>query len=436
MDDQTRTKSYPGLFRSQAEDAFRRDASEAAGHGWHPVSQHWNGTELLVTYAYGQPRPPTTAPSGQPSAPSARPSGTASAGGSSAVARVVLVLGGVSLAVVSVLMLLGVGPFAPARRTVPLEDIKPYVVPGFAGPGIPHVPGSMVPGIDGDGLGTREWAIAILENREYRGEMGTLDDGRERWLAHDRSGGTAEVIGPADDISEISLEVTLIDGEDETNHLRSSDLAVLLDRYAPQAYAWMRHDEFRSRLEEEGVAERWFDDVRVRIEGRGGSDRTILRYTISAAEAACAGSATACPPPSQVTYPISWATDDVIDFLRTLGFEGDAQPGGVWQGTEAGHTAWVRSSGDEVDELEVIFSMMFKGERDVVWENLTEVGHEAGLIVDTYAPEARDYFTEELARIADGSEGGSEVVDGVEVGVHGRMLDDGNGVLFLTIDPP
>ena len=57
MDGQTRTKSYPGLFRSQAEEAFRRDAAEAVGHGWQPTAQQWNGLDLVVTYTYGPPAP-------------------------------------------------------------------------------------------------------------------------------------------------------------------------------------------------------------------------------------------------------------------------------------------------------------------------------------------------------------------------------------------
>lgn len=433
VDTQTHVRSYPGLFRSQAEDAFRRDASEAAGHGWHPVSQHWDGTELVVTYAYG-PQPASMTPSEAQAAqashqPVSRP-GSIDTGGSSVIARVVLVGGGVALAAVAVLMLLGVGPFAPERRVVPVEDIRPYV------------PGSVVPGIAGNGVGTRAEAIGILDRRAYTGEMGTFADGRERWLAHDKYGSTATVIGPADAITEVSVEVELIDYDDDINRLKASDAAVLFDNYAPQAYAWIRRDEVRTELEEEGLVERWFDDVRpgndddvrVRIEAARESDRAILTYTISTAAAVCAGSTTACPPPSQVTYPISWATADVIDFLGALGFEGDVQPGEPWHGTQSDHTATVRSSGDKVDVFEVEFSMLTKGERTVVWDSITEVAHQAGIVVDTYVPESRAFLADEMGRIADGSDGGSKAFDGVEVGVHGTVLED-HSLLRLTLDP-
>jgi len=76
MNGQTRTQTYPGLFQSQAEDAFRRDAAEAAQHGWFPTSQHWNGQALVVTYAYGpQPANRWGAPVGVP-APQAAPAQT------------------------------------------------------------------------------------------------------------------------------------------------------------------------------------------------------------------------------------------------------------------------------------------------------------------------------------------------------------------------
>jgi hypothetical protein len=69
MDAQTRTKSYPGLFRSQAEEAFRLDAVEAIAHGWQPTAQHWTGADLVVTYTHGLPTPVAAPPDPRPASP-------------------------------------------------------------------------------------------------------------------------------------------------------------------------------------------------------------------------------------------------------------------------------------------------------------------------------------------------------------------------------
>jgi hypothetical protein len=52
MAEQTRVRVYEGLYRSQSEDLFEADATEAAGHGWFPTDQAWTGSRLTVAYAY------------------------------------------------------------------------------------------------------------------------------------------------------------------------------------------------------------------------------------------------------------------------------------------------------------------------------------------------------------------------------------------------
>ena len=51
----TRVQVYEGLYRSQADERFEADATEAAKHGWRPVEGFWNGEELSVTYVHGGP---------------------------------------------------------------------------------------------------------------------------------------------------------------------------------------------------------------------------------------------------------------------------------------------------------------------------------------------------------------------------------------------
>lgn len=58
----TRIQTYEGTYRSQAEDRFRADATQAALHGWHPIDQRWDGTSLRVTYGHGERADPWAAP--------------------------------------------------------------------------------------------------------------------------------------------------------------------------------------------------------------------------------------------------------------------------------------------------------------------------------------------------------------------------------------
>jgi hypothetical protein len=55
MSEQVRVMRYPGSYRSQADERFALDAAEAVQHGWSPTSSHWDGHELVVTYAFGSP---------------------------------------------------------------------------------------------------------------------------------------------------------------------------------------------------------------------------------------------------------------------------------------------------------------------------------------------------------------------------------------------
>jgi hypothetical protein len=59
MAEQIRVQVYEGLYRSQSEDFFEVDATEAARHGWFPTRQAWTGSRLTVSYAYRKrARPP------------------------------------------------------------------------------------------------------------------------------------------------------------------------------------------------------------------------------------------------------------------------------------------------------------------------------------------------------------------------------------------
>lgn len=52
-----RVRTYTGATPDEAGRAYAADAQEAAGNGYHPTSQVWNGSMLTVTYQYVKARP-------------------------------------------------------------------------------------------------------------------------------------------------------------------------------------------------------------------------------------------------------------------------------------------------------------------------------------------------------------------------------------------
>jgi hypothetical protein len=127
MDGQTRTKSYPGLFRSQAEEAFRRDAAEAVAHGWQPTAQQWNGLDLVVTYTYGPPAPiaQPTAPMVPPLPPPARRD--------SPWPMIGAITALVALGAITGLAVSGQSPFGSESKGAPSATARPYVPPANGG---------------------------------------------------------------------------------------------------------------------------------------------------------------------------------------------------------------------------------------------------------------------------------------------------------------
>jgi hypothetical protein len=146
MDVQTRTKSYPGLFRSQAEEAFRLDAVDAVAHGWQPTAQHWNGTDLVVTYAFGLPTP-VAPPPPQPAEPVQAPARRDSAWAMLGAVAALVALGAITGIAVS-----GQGPFGAQPPVDQPGRIVPYVPP-VSDEG--SAPDPQAP--TGDGTSCRDW---------------------------------------------------------------------------------------------------------------------------------------------------------------------------------------------------------------------------------------------------------------------------------------
>jgi len=152
MDARSKTKSYPGLFRSQAEEAFRRDAVEAIAHGWQPTAQQWNGVELVVTYTYGPPAPVAPPPAPAPIA------GPAPDRQDSRWPMIGAIVALVSLGAITGLAVSGLGPFGSESRSAP-ADVRPFVPPANVGND----------GQAGAGSGTscRDWGSRLDDQRRH-----------------------------------------------------------------------------------------------------------------------------------------------------------------------------------------------------------------------------------------------------------------------------
>ncbi|MET0772409.1 MAG: hypothetical protein ABWZ82_04935 [Candidatus Limnocylindrales bacterium] len=129
MDTHAKTKSYPGLFRSQAEEAFRRDAVEAVAHGWQPTAQQWNGIELVVTYTYGPPAPVAPPPVESPI------SARAPARKDSPVPMIGAIVALVALGAITGLAVSGQGPFGAESRGGAPASVRSFIPPANVGGG-------------------------------------------------------------------------------------------------------------------------------------------------------------------------------------------------------------------------------------------------------------------------------------------------------------
>ncbi len=156
MDVQTRTKSYPGLFRSQAEEAFRLDAVEAVAHGWQPTAQHWNGTDLVVTYTSGLPIPvaPPPAPPAEPvQTPARRDSPWPMVGAVAAL---------VALGAITGIAVSGQGPFGGQPPVDQPGRIVPYVPPVNDEGSAPDAQAAT-----DDGTSCRDWDTGLSDQRRF-----------------------------------------------------------------------------------------------------------------------------------------------------------------------------------------------------------------------------------------------------------------------------
>jgi hypothetical protein len=98
-----------------------------------------------------------------------------------------------------------------------------------------RVVGTVRPYVPRTALGTRAEAVELFESRVlHTGEMNNLNDGRERWLGYNPFGSIAEVMGPADGITQVSITFRYSDEDTTENQLKAGDLALIVERYAPE----------------------------------------------------------------------------------------------------------------------------------------------------------------------------------------------------------
>jgi hypothetical protein len=426
MDPQTRTQTYPGLFRSQAEEAFRRDAADAAAHGWYPTGQRWDGQALVVTYAYGAPATPpgawsnpigTQPAEAPPGARSVDPAAVVLIGAAVAIAVgsflpwatatngfvsvsqtgvgggdgwVSLILAGVLAlcgwstlwgskgrtwltAFAASLLLIGLALYEIGDITKrSIDNILDYGIPFQTGIGILLIlAAGVVAALAGFGVRPKKAAVipaAITPVPQPAPAFGAQARPSPAQEAVQRSGGSSPLL-----IAGVGL------------------LAVVIGGVA--GMAMIGAGPFETR-------------------------RTVALEDITPY---------VTPAPKPVAG--SWSKVDVIATLGSIGFVGDTEPGDTWEGGFEDHSVIVHSAGNAVTGMELILSIP-AGDDDAA--------HEAGVVIGTllsyYAPDAGDFVTDQIDRVVDGKKGQSRTFGDAKVSTLGSVTTD--GFLFvLGLEP-
>ncbi|MBX3031742.1 MAG: hypothetical protein KF809_16460 [Chloroflexi bacterium] len=263
-----RTIRYDGLFPSQTRERFQADAERAAHNDWYPDTETWHGTELEVTYVHDPGRHEREQAAAAVASASAAPGRattdlldpadrSGSWGWGSTPGRVIagLLMGVVLVAVVGVTMG-GMGMFD-------------------RGPAATRPPDVIVPVVN---LGPRAEAVAVLGSLGFTGTLGTLPDGRERWLGTEPGGATAEVIGPAPGIAEVAL--TLPPTHDTAT---TTTLGAFLTRFGPATRTWIGTDVRPGEVRKLTTTLRRFGDLIVEVTEVAAEDGPRLRVSLRAA---------------------------------------------------------------------------------------------------------------------------------------------------------
>jgi hypothetical protein len=270
MPEPLRTQRYEGLFQSQTQEQFQADARTAAEHDWYPKSEKWTGSTLFVEYEHDPGRRTRAAaaarPPAQPNARAVDPDRDQPTGRK----RRMLLGVGVALALVSLVVVTMVGSQLMGRSPAGGARAGGDIATTPAGAAIPVT----------SPLGTRAGAVELFRERGYSGVVAQMVDGRDRWRASDKRSSVAEIIGPEDGVTEVSLAVRLLRDEKRNNKARSADLGFLFQSFAPIAGDWATDELELTDLTMARTAEQQFGDVLVRLVSMPVKGGAVVKFQI------------------------------------------------------------------------------------------------------------------------------------------------------------
>ena len=125
-------------------------------------------------------------------------------------------------------------------------------------------------------LGSRSAIVDFFEQRGFVGEMNDLLSGQERWLGNGENSSIAEVIGPEDAITKVSL--TFAVSINDTNPIKDL-FAEFLDEFAPGSRPWAA-DQLVAVMSGKTKTNK-FEDRKVTMSGIPASDGAVVVTTIS-----------------------------------------------------------------------------------------------------------------------------------------------------------
>lgn len=121
-------------------------------------------------------------------------------------------------------------------------------------------------------FGPRDAIVSFVSDLGFTGQENTLNDGRPRWLGHRADGATFEAIGPATDVTEMSLSIVVQKGAGTLTGL-------LLQQYAPGSLTWVGQQTTSLAGGGSGGTKR-FADVNVTVDGLLASDGLLATISL------------------------------------------------------------------------------------------------------------------------------------------------------------
>lgn len=316
MSGPTRTVTYEGLYPSQIQERFDRDAADAALDDWYPTAESWQGGVLQVTYAHDPGRREREAMAAPPVAPQASTSQrepTTARGPMPGWQR-----GAIALVVLAVVLFAG---------SMTLVGFGGWDRPGTV-PGDPVAVATPAPG----GLGPRAAAVAFLESAGFEGQVSPVGDGQEHWLGRGPDGSVAELLGPASGLLRATVTVFPTEDVGVGEIAQPTEVLKFLDQFAPGASAWATaHTDDAVAARGMPVRGR-FGDRLVTVSALDGEDASVFTYAVTQAEARARARRT--PRPTTVARTFSEGTWEVGVELKP----------GTYRATATGDCDWARLS--------------------------------------------------------------------------------------------